>query len=118
MIEAAHGAEETQSQIFGSIRSDERAMRVFVLRSDRPNGDPNAALAGEQDYDVLERTWARPTLDVHGIIGGFTGEGSKTVIPARALAKGRRTVWIPWALRPLFFLMRLLPQFVWRRMPR
>ncbi len=37
---------------------------------------------------------------------------------ARALAKGRRTVWIPWALRPMFFGMRLLPQFVWRRMPR
>jgi short-subunit dehydrogenase len=37
---------------------------------------------------------------------------------ARALAKGRRTVWVPWALRPLFFVMRLLPQFVWRRMPR
>jgi short-subunit dehydrogenase len=37
---------------------------------------------------------------------------------ARALARGRRTVWIPWALRPLFFCMRLLPQFVWRRMPR
>ncbi|MGO9381300.1 MAG: oxidoreductase, partial [Mycobacterium sp.] len=35
-----------------------------------------------------------------------------------ALAKGRRTVWIPWALRPMFFVMRLLPQFVWRRMPR
>ncbi|MFY2861123.1 SDR family NAD(P)-dependent oxidoreductase [Mycobacterium sp. THU-M104] len=37
---------------------------------------------------------------------------------AHALAKGRRTVWIPWALRPTFFAMRLLPQFVWRRMPR
>ncbi|MCV7124700.1 SDR family NAD(P)-dependent oxidoreductase [Mycobacterium lacus] len=37
---------------------------------------------------------------------------------ARALTKGRRTVWIPWALRPMFFAMRLLPQFVWRRMPR
>jgi short-subunit dehydrogenase len=37
---------------------------------------------------------------------------------ARALAKGRRTVWIPWALRPMFFVMRLLPRFVWRRMPR
>ena len=37
---------------------------------------------------------------------------------ARALAKGRRTVWIPWSLRPMFFVMRLLPQFVWRRMPR
>ncbi|EUA06503.1 short chain dehydrogenase family protein [Mycobacterium kansasii 732] len=37
---------------------------------------------------------------------------------ARALAKGRRIVWVPWALRPMFFAMRLLPQFVWRRMPR
>ena len=37
---------------------------------------------------------------------------------ARALAKGRRTVWIPWALRPMFFGMRLLPQFIWRRLPR
>jgi acetylornithine deacetylase/succinyl-diaminopimelate desuccinylase-like protein len=45
------------------------------------------ALAGEQGYGVLERTWARPTLDVNGALGGFTGEGSKTVIPARAMAK-------------------------------
>jgi short-subunit dehydrogenase len=37
---------------------------------------------------------------------------------ARALAKGKRTVWIPWTLRPVFVGMRLLPQFVWRRMPR
>lgn len=37
---------------------------------------------------------------------------------ARALAKGRRTVWVPWALRPLFFGMNLLPQSVWRRLPR
>lgn len=37
---------------------------------------------------------------------------------ARALVKGRRTVWIPWALRPMFFVLRLLPQPVWRRMPR
>jgi short-subunit dehydrogenase len=37
---------------------------------------------------------------------------------ARALAKGRRTVWIPWALGPASFAMRLLPQFIWRRMPR
>ena len=37
---------------------------------------------------------------------------------ARALAAGRRTVWVPWALRPVFFGMKLLPQSVWRRMPR
>jgi acetylornithine deacetylase/succinyl-diaminopimelate desuccinylase-like protein len=44
-------------------------------------------LVGEAGFSVLERTWARPTLDVHGIPGGFTGAGAKTVIPAKALAK-------------------------------
>jgi acetylornithine deacetylase/succinyl-diaminopimelate desuccinylase-like protein len=44
-------------------------------------------LVGEAGYGVLERTWARPTLDVHGIPGGFIGAGAKTVIPAKALAK-------------------------------
>jgi acetylornithine deacetylase/succinyl-diaminopimelate desuccinylase-like protein len=45
------------------------------------------ALTGEPGFTALERMWARPTLDVHGMPGGFTGEGSKTVIPARATAK-------------------------------
>jgi acetylornithine deacetylase/succinyl-diaminopimelate desuccinylase-like protein len=45
------------------------------------------ALTGEPDFSVLERVWARPTLEVHGIAGGFTGAGSKTVIPAKATAK-------------------------------
>jgi len=45
------------------------------------------ALEGEEEFSPAERTWGRPTLDVHGIIGGFIGEGSKTVIPARAKAK-------------------------------
>ncbi|MBT9330235.1 dipeptidase [Paracidobacterium acidisoli] len=44
-------------------------------------------LTGEPGYSVIERTWARPTLDVHGMPGGFTGAGAKTVIPAKALAK-------------------------------
>jgi acetylornithine deacetylase/succinyl-diaminopimelate desuccinylase-like protein len=44
-------------------------------------------LTGEPGYSVLERVWARPTLEVHGIAGGFTAAGSKTVIPARATAK-------------------------------
>lgn len=46
-----------------------------------------AALTGEPGYSVLERIWARPTLEVHGIGGGFTGAGAKTVIPATAVAK-------------------------------
>ncbi|MGA3264528.1 MAG: dipeptidase [Terracidiphilus sp.] len=45
------------------------------------------SLVGEAGYSVLERTWARPTLDVHGIPGGFIGAGAKTVIPAKAVAK-------------------------------
>jgi acetylornithine deacetylase/succinyl-diaminopimelate desuccinylase-like protein len=44
-------------------------------------------LTGEPEIPLFERLWARPTLEVHGIRGGFTGEGAKTVIPARALAK-------------------------------
>jgi len=44
-------------------------------------------LYGEEGYSVLERVWARPTLDVNGIWGGFTGKGSMTVLPARASAK-------------------------------
>jgi len=45
------------------------------------------ALVGEPGVPLFERVWARPTFEVHGIRGGFTGEGAKTVIPARALAK-------------------------------
>ena len=44
-------------------------------------------LTGEPGYSVLYRTWARPTLEVHGMPGGFTAPGAKTVIPARASAK-------------------------------
>lgn len=45
------------------------------------------ALPGEVGYTVLERLWARPTLDCNGIGGGFQGEGSKTVIASEAMAK-------------------------------
>jgi acetylornithine deacetylase/succinyl-diaminopimelate desuccinylase-like protein len=45
------------------------------------------ALGGEADYPLAERVSVRPTLDVHGIAGGFTGAGSKTVIPNKATAK-------------------------------
>jgi acetylornithine deacetylase/succinyl-diaminopimelate desuccinylase-like protein len=52
---------------------------------DKEIGAPS--LAGDPAIPVLERTWAQPTLEVHGIRGGFVGEGAKTVIPARAVAK-------------------------------
>ncbi len=45
------------------------------------------ALTGLDEYTVFERTWALPTFEIHGIKGGFVGEGAKTVIPAMATAK-------------------------------
>jgi acetylornithine deacetylase/succinyl-diaminopimelate desuccinylase-like protein len=45
------------------------------------------ALAGEEGYTTIERVSVRPTLEIHGLPGGFTGPGKKTVIPARASAK-------------------------------
>jgi acetylornithine deacetylase/succinyl-diaminopimelate desuccinylase-like protein len=44
-------------------------------------------LFGESGYTTLERTWARPTFEVNGLLSGFTGEGAKTVLPAVAMAK-------------------------------
>ena len=45
------------------------------------------ALWGEPEYTPVERATARPTLEVNGIVSGFTGEGAKTVIPSKAMAK-------------------------------
>jgi acetylornithine deacetylase/succinyl-diaminopimelate desuccinylase-like protein len=47
----------------------------------------SSVLTGEPGYSVLYRTWARPTLEVHGMPGGFISQGAKTVIPAKASAK-------------------------------
>lgn len=66
-------------EAWGRLPFDEKRYREEEL------GVPE--LTGEPGYSVFERTWARPTLEVHGIRGGFTGEGAKTVIPARATAK-------------------------------
>jgi acetylornithine deacetylase/succinyl-diaminopimelate desuccinylase-like protein len=45
------------------------------------------ALVGEEGYSTLERKWARPTCDVHGLFGGYAGPGPKTVLPCKAGAK-------------------------------
>ncbi|MDR5708709.1 MAG: dipeptidase [Armatimonadota bacterium] len=44
-------------------------------------------VVGEEGFSVLERLWARPTFEIHGLSGGFTGPGAKTVLPARCTAK-------------------------------
>jgi acetylornithine deacetylase/succinyl-diaminopimelate desuccinylase-like protein len=48
-------------------------------------GSPS--LVGEKGYTTLERVWIRPTCEVNGLLSGYTGEGSKTVLPAKAMAK-------------------------------
>ena len=65
----------------GAIRDlpfDEDAFRAEV-------GAPK--LGGEIGYTTLERIWMRPTCEVNGLLSGYTGEGAKTVLPARAMAK-------------------------------
>jgi acetylornithine deacetylase/succinyl-diaminopimelate desuccinylase-like protein len=62
-----------------SLPFDEEHYRVTEVGSRQ--------LVGEKGFSVLERTWARPTLEVHGMPGGFIGAGAKTVIPAKATAK-------------------------------
>ena len=60
---------------------------VSTRRSSWRKKSARRELTGEPDVVVLERVWSRPTLEVHGIAGGFTGAGAKTVIPAKATAK-------------------------------
>ena len=70
--------------------SDEERARLAQVPFDRAAFMQDAGVRttpGEAGRELLERLWARPTLDVHGLGGGFTGAGSKTVIPAEGLAK-------------------------------
>jgi acetylornithine deacetylase/succinyl-diaminopimelate desuccinylase-like protein len=70
--------------------SDEERARLAAVPFDRDafmRGAGVHATPGERGRGLLERLWARPTLDVHGLGGGFTGAGSKTVIAAEGVAK-------------------------------
>ena len=76
----------TSSPLTDADRAAHR--RAAVRRGGLPRSDSALpALVGEAGFTTLERTGARPTLDVNGIWGGFQGEGSKTIIPAHAHAK-------------------------------
>jgi acetylornithine deacetylase/succinyl-diaminopimelate desuccinylase-like protein len=72
-----------------ALREEERAeWRKLPFNEGRYRKELGAPrLFGEKGYTTLERVWARPTLEVNGLLSGFTGEGSKTVIPSVAMAK-------------------------------
>lgn len=104
---------------------------VRVRRANYVYGSAKAGLDGFASglADALHGTGVRLLIVRPGFVIGRMTRGmtpaplSSTpaevaAATARALARGRRTVWIPWSLRPLFSILRLLPQFVWRRMPR
>ena len=69
---------EEERQAYRDLDFDEEAIKEEVGVKQ---------LFGEKGYSYLEQTWARPTLEVNGVFGGFSGEGIKTVLPAEAGAK-------------------------------
>ncbi|PQM45462.1 putative oxidoreductase [Mycobacterium talmoniae] len=102
-----------------------------VRRANYVYGSAKAGLDGFAGglADALHGTGVRLLIVRPGfVIGRMTQGMTPAPLPvtpsqvaaatARALANGRRSVWIPWALGPASAVMRLLPQFIWRRMPR
>ena len=72
--------------VLGSEERDEMAKAPFNIEDYKKELDVDA-VAGEEGYTTLERTGIRPSLDVNGIWGGYTQEGAKTILPAKAYAK-------------------------------
>lgn len=72
-----------------ALSSEERAGYAALPFSDEEfrAGLNVPGLQGEEGFTTLERRWARPTLEVHGLLCGFTGEGAKTVLPNKAMGK-------------------------------
>jgi acetylornithine deacetylase/succinyl-diaminopimelate desuccinylase-like protein len=69
-------------------KADRDALNSAPFSLDEYTKDLNIKeVVGEEGYSTLERTSTRPTLDVNGIWGGYTGEGAKTVLPSKAFAK-------------------------------
>ena len=104
---------------------------VRVRRANYVYGSAKAGLDGFASglADALHGTGVRLLIVRPGFVIGRMTSGMTpaplastpsqvAAATAHALAKRRRIVWIPWTLRPVFFCLRLLPQFVWRRMPR
>jgi acetylornithine deacetylase/succinyl-diaminopimelate desuccinylase-like protein len=75
--EVADWDEETRDQI-RSLPFDDEAYKAELKVP---------ALGGEQGWTTLEKLWIRPTCEVNGLLSGYTGEGAKTVLPGKAMAK-------------------------------
>ncbi len=92
-----HGLKDRQGKIllpgfYDDVRSlsEEEREELAKLPQDESWWREQAGakvLFGEPDYTPTERATARPTLDINGLLSGFTGQGSKTVLPAKAMAK-------------------------------
>lgn len=121
MREAGKG----QLVVFSSIAG------ARVRRANYVYGSAKAGLDGFASglADALHGTGIRLLIARPGFVIGRMTEGMEpaplsstpaqvAAATARALAKGRRSVWIPWALGPASAVMRVVPQFLWRRMPR
>ena len=104
---------------------------VRVRRANYVYGAAKAGLDGFANglADALHGTGVQLLIVRPGFVIGRMTAGMKPAPPAstpaqvadaaaRALARGRRTVAVPWLLRPMFVVMRLVPQVIWRRLPR
>lgn len=94
LIAGMHDAEGrvTLPGFYDSVRNLEPDEREQLKRTPHSDAEWLAltgahGLHGEKGYTTIERVGARPTLEVNGIVGGFIGQGAKTVLPARAMAK-------------------------------
>ena len=68
-----------------TIRAEMKDLPFDESRFLHETGSP--ALWGEAGFTTLERLWTRPTCEVNGLLSGYTGEGAKTVLPSKAMAK-------------------------------
>ena len=69
-------------------KAERKALNALPWKAKRiPQDGGRARACGEKGFTIVEQLWTRPTLELNGIWGGYTGEGSKTVIPSKAYAK-------------------------------
>ncbi len=73
--------EEWEPEIREQMRGLPFDEKKFLAETGAPS------LGGEKGYTILERLWTRPTCEVNGLLSGYTGEGAKTVLPSKAMAK-------------------------------